>query len=65
MLQTKRLMAKQAEEELTNIILEEVRKNNITIANLKEVTNKIINYLESNAILEMEDLESSKSSIHN
>ncbi|WP_313232499.1 hypothetical protein [Tissierella praeacuta] len=62
MLQAKRLITKQAEEELINTILECVRKNNMTILNLKQVMCKVINYLESNAILEMEDSDNAKSS---
>lgn len=55
MLITKKIMTEQAEEDCVNAILEQVRKNNMTIENLKEVTDKVVNYLESNAVLEMED----------
>jgi len=54
-LQVKRVVEKQAEDELAKIILNQVIKNNMTILNLKEITANVINYMESNAILEMED----------
>lgn len=55
MLITKKIMTEQTEENCINAILEQVRKNNMTIGNLKEVTAKVINFLESNAVLEKED----------
>ena len=58
----KKVMTKQTEEYLVNTLLEQVRKNNMTIINLKEVVAKVIGYLESNAILEMEDSVNAKSS---
>lgn len=63
MLQAKRLITKQAEKELINTVLECVRKNNMTILNLKQAMCKVINYLEMNATLEMEDSDNAKSSI--
>ncbi|MBS4535603.1 hypothetical protein GOQ29_08195 [Clostridium sp. D2Q-14] len=63
MLQIKRVMTKQVEEDLINTLLEQVRKNDMTISNLKEVTLKVINYLESNAILDLEDSDNTESSI--
>lgn len=63
MLIIKKLMTEQAEEDCLNAILEQVRKNNMTIGNLKEVTDKVVNYLESNAVLEMEDSNVSESPI--
>jgi hypothetical protein len=61
--QIKKVMTEQAEENLIDLIVERVKINNMTISNLKEVMAKVIDYLESNAILEMEDLASTKSSI--
>lgn len=61
MLITKKIMTEQAEEDCVNAILEQVRKNNMTIENLKEATDKVVNYLESNAVLEMEDSNVSES----
>lgn len=57
MLKVKRIMTKESEEKVVNIILEQVRENNMTISNLKEVTAKVINELELNATLEKEDVE--------
>ncbi len=53
-METKKLMTQNVEEEVTNIILEQVRKNGMTISNLRRVTAKAIGYLESNATLELE-----------
>jgi hypothetical protein len=61
--QVKRVMTEQVEERVIDLIIEQVKINNMTIFNLKEITDKVINYLESNAILEMEDPASTKSSI--
>ena len=63
MIKAKRLVTKQAEEDLINMILSRVVENKMTISHLKKATNKVINYLESNAILEIEDLVTAKSSI--
>lgn len=49
-----RLITKQAEENLINMILGQMIENKITITNLKKATAKVINYLESNAVLETE-----------
>lgn len=57
-MEIKKLMTKNAEEEVTNIILEQVRKNGMTISNLRRVTAKAIGYLESNATLELETEDS-------
>ena len=48
----KRLVEEQAEENLINMILGQARKNNMTILNIREITTKVISYLEANAILE-------------
>lgn len=64
MIYTKRIITKREEEELIGVILEQVRKSNMTIINLKEVVAKAVHYLELNATLEGEDSVSTKSSIH-
>lgn len=61
MLKAKRLMEKNVEEGLTNMILEEVVNNNMTISNVRKVTENVIECLEANAILEMEDSNNSES----
>ena len=61
--QEKRVMEKNAEEEVVKVIIDQVKKNNMTITNVKAVAAKVINYLESNAILEKEDSDSAKSPI--
>ena len=50
-----RLMEKNAEAAMEDMILEQIQKNNMTISHLREVTEKVIQYMESNAILEMGD----------
>lgn len=57
MLQIKRLTTEGAEENLTELIIEQVRKNNMTILNFKEVTAKVVDYLEANAVLEPENIQ--------
>jgi len=54
MQEVRRLMEKGKEEALEDMILEQVRKNHMTISNLREITYRVIEYLESNATLEME-----------
>jgi hypothetical protein len=49
--QVKKLITEQAEEETTKVILEQVRKHNMTIFNLIDVTGKVINYMTLNAVL--------------
>lgn len=63
MFQVKRVVEKQAEEDLAKMILEQVIKNNMTILNIKEITAKVVSYMESNAILEMEDSDNTESSV--
>lgn len=62
-MKTKRLIDKVVEEKLVNLILEQASKNNLTISNVRSITNKAISYLEANAVLEVEvqDLSGSKS----
>ena len=57
MFEVKRLITQQSEENLAKVMIEHVRKNNMTILNLKETTAKVVSYLEANAILKMEDSE--------
>lgn len=61
MFEVKRLVTIQAEEDLAKMMLEQVRKNNMTILNLKEITSKVVGYLEANAVLEMEDSDITES----
>lgn len=61
MFEVKRLTTQQSEEDLAKLMIEHVRKNNMTILNLKDITAKVVNYLEANAILEMEDSDSTES----
>ncbi|OHW62196.1 hypothetical protein EUAN_12650 [Andreesenia angusta] len=60
-LKIKKVMTEKAEEALVNIILEQVRKNGMTILNVEEVTTRVISYLESNATLSEKDSEQSES----
>ena len=62
-MKTKRLMDKTVEEKLVNLMLEQASKNNLTISNVRSITDKAISYLEANAVLEVEvqDLSGSKS----
>lgn len=64
MIKAKRLMEKRAEEALVDMILEQVRRNNVTISNLRKVTGRVIRYLESNATLEMGDSDIPEPPIH-
>lgn len=61
-MKTKRLMDKKVEERLVNLILEQASKNSLTISNIRSIADKVISYLEANAVLEvdMEDLNISK-----
>ena len=53
-MKTKRLIDKTVEEKLVNLILEQASKNNLTIFNIRSITEKVISYLEANAVLEEE-----------
>lgn len=53
-MRTKRLMDKKVEEMLVNLILEQASKNSLTISNIRSIADKVINYLEANAVLEVE-----------
>ncbi|OLS02916.1 hypothetical protein [Tissierella creatinophila] len=61
-LQTEKVMKEKTEIELINMLIDQVRKNDMTILNLRQVTAKAINYLESNAVLEKEDSDITKPS---
>ncbi|MDY0235101.1 MAG: hypothetical protein RBR71_03695 [Gudongella sp.] len=48
-MEDKRLITKNVEEELTDLILEQVIKHQMTISNFQDVSYEVIKYLEDNA----------------
>jgi len=49
-METKRLITKEVEEELTDLIVEQVIKHQMTISNFNDVSKEVVKYLENNAI---------------
>jgi hypothetical protein len=50
----KRIISEQVEEDFVEVVIEHARNNNMTITNLKESMNKVVEFFENNAVLGME-----------
>lgn len=51
----KRLVTKNAEEELFELIVRHASKNRFTVSNILKVVDKVVKYMKNNAVIEVED----------
>ncbi|MCU0079303.1 hypothetical protein [Extibacter muris] len=54
MIETKKIITSETEEEFIKTVISLVKKNSMTVSNVLEATEKIINYMNDNAVIQKE-----------